>query len=68
VRAGATWIQGTSTGWRARETANLGELALTLRALYGVESNLRLVAVLSTCRHVLQELVGYALRVEARPP
>ena len=38
-----TWIQGTINGMGERAgNANLGEVALTLRALYGVESNLRL--------------------------
>jgi isopropylmalate/homocitrate/citramalate synthase len=40
--------------------ANLGELALTLRALYGVESNLRLDRVRDVSARV-QELSGYAL-------
>ena len=43
VRAGATWVHGTINGMGERAgNANLGEVALTLRALYGVESNLRL--------------------------
>jgi isopropylmalate/homocitrate/citramalate synthase len=43
VRAGATWIQGTVNGMGERGgNANLIELALTLEALYGVETNLRL--------------------------
>ena len=43
VRAGARWIHGTINGMGERAgNANLGEVALTLRALYGVESNLRL--------------------------
>jgi len=43
VRAGATWIQGTVNGMGERGgNANLIEVALTLGALYGVETNLRL--------------------------
>jgi len=61
VRAGATWIQGTINGMGERAgNANLGELALTLRALYGVESNLRLDHVRDVSSRV-QELSGYAL-------
>jgi len=38
VRAGAQWIHGTINGMGERAgNANLGEVALTLRALYGVE-------------------------------
>src|SRR5207248_4644716 len=61
VRAGATWIQGTINGMGERAgNANLGELALTLRALYGVESNLRLDRVRDVSARV-QALSGYAL-------
>jgi isopropylmalate/homocitrate/citramalate synthase len=61
VRAGATWIQGTINGMGERAgNANLGEVALTLRALYGVESNLRLDRVREVSARV-QELSGYAL-------
>ena len=43
VRAGARWVHGTINGMGERAgNANLGEVALTLRALYGVETNLRL--------------------------
>src|SRR5438445_862225 len=43
VRAGASYVHGTINGMGERAgNANLGEVALTLRALYGVESNLRL--------------------------
>src|SRR5437763_5671590 len=43
VRAGASWVHGTINGMGERAgNASLGEVALTLRALYGVESNLRL--------------------------
>ena len=43
VRAGATWVQGTINGMGERGgNANLIEVALTLDALYGVSTNLRL--------------------------
>ena len=61
VRAGARWIQGTINGMGERAgNANLGEVALTLRALYGVESNLRLDRVRSVAARIC-ELSGYAL-------
>ncbi len=61
VRAGATWVQGTINGMGERAgNANLGEVALTLRALYGVESNLRLDRVRAVSERV-RELSGYAL-------
>jgi isopropylmalate/homocitrate/citramalate synthase len=61
VRAGATWVQGTINGMGERAgNANLGEVALTLRALYGVESNLRLDRVREVSARV-QTLSGYTL-------
>jgi isopropylmalate/homocitrate/citramalate synthase len=61
VRAGATWIQGTINGMGERAgNANLGEVALTLRALYGVESNLRLDRIREVSASV-QSLSGYSL-------
>jgi isopropylmalate/homocitrate/citramalate synthase len=61
LRAGATWIQGTINGMGERAgNANLGEVALTLRALYGVESNLRLDRIREVSASV-QSLSGYAL-------
>jgi isopropylmalate/homocitrate/citramalate synthase len=61
VRAGARWIQGTINGMGERAgNASLGEVALTLRALYGVESTLRLDRVREVSARV-QELSGYAL-------
>jgi isopropylmalate/homocitrate/citramalate synthase len=61
VRAGATWIQGTINGMGERAgNANLGEVALTLRALYGVGSNLRLDRIRDVSARV-QDLSGYAL-------
>jgi len=61
VRAGAGWIHGTINGMGERAgNANLGEVALTLRALYGVESNLRLDRIREVSEQV-RELSGYAL-------
>jgi isopropylmalate/homocitrate/citramalate synthase len=61
VRAGATWIHGTINGMGERAgNANLGEVALALRALYGVESNLRLERVREVSERV-RELSGYVL-------
>ena len=61
VGAGARWIQGTINGMGERAgNANLGEVALTLRALYGVESNLRLDRIRDVAASV-QALSGYAL-------
>ena len=61
VRAGATWIQGTINGMGERAgNADLGETALALRALYGVESNLRLDRIREVSARV-RELSGYAL-------
>jgi len=61
VRAGATWVHGTINGMGERAgNANLGEVALTLRALYGVQTNLRLDRIRDVSRRV-QELSGYEL-------
>jgi isopropylmalate/homocitrate/citramalate synthase len=61
VRAGARWIHGTINGMGERAgNANLAEVALALRALYGVESNLRLDRIREVSEHV-RELSGYAL-------
>ncbi len=61
VRAGASYVQGTINGMGERAgNANLGEVALTLRALYGVESNLRLDRIREVSARV-RELSGYAL-------
>jgi isopropylmalate/homocitrate/citramalate synthase len=61
VRAGATWIQGTINGMGERAgNADLGEAALALRALYGVDSNLRLDRIREVSARV-RELAGYAL-------
>jgi len=61
VRSGATWVQGTINGMGERAgNANLGEVALTLRALYGVDSNVKLERIRDVSARV-QELSGYAL-------
>jgi isopropylmalate/homocitrate/citramalate synthase len=61
VRAGASWIHGTINGMGERAgNANLAEVAMTLHALYGVDSNLRLERVRDVSERV-RELSGYAL-------
>ncbi len=61
IRAGARWVHGTINGMGERAgNANLGEVALALRALYGVESNLRLENLREVSERV-RELSGYAL-------
>jgi isopropylmalate/homocitrate/citramalate synthase len=61
VRAGATYVHGTINGMGERAgNANLGEVALALRALYGVETNLRLDKIREVSARV-QELSGYEL-------
>jgi isopropylmalate/homocitrate/citramalate synthase len=61
VRAGATWLHGTVNGMGERAgNANLGEIALTLRAVYGVESGLRLDRIRAVSERV-RGLSGYAL-------
>jgi len=61
ARAGATWIQGTVNGMGERAgNANLPEIALALRGLYGVETNLRLDRVRAFAER-LQQLSGYEL-------
>jgi isopropylmalate/homocitrate/citramalate synthase len=61
ARAGATWIQGTINGMGERAgNANLPEIALALRGLYGVETNLRLDRVRAFANR-LRELSGYEL-------
>ena len=59
--AGARWIQGTVNGMGERAgNANLPEIALALRGLYGVETNLRLDQA-RTFSERLRELSGYDL-------
>jgi isopropylmalate/homocitrate/citramalate synthase len=61
VKAGARWIHGTVNGMGERAgNANLGEVALTLRAVYGVETALDLTKARSLADRV-QELSGYEL-------
>jgi isopropylmalate/homocitrate/citramalate synthase len=61
VRAGASWIHGTINGMGERAgNANLGEVALSLRALYGIETNLRLEKIREVSERV-RELSGYGL-------
>jgi isopropylmalate/homocitrate/citramalate synthase len=61
VRAGAEWIHGTVNGMGERAgNANLAEVALTLRAVYGVETRLDLKKARALAARV-QELSGYDL-------
>jgi isopropylmalate/homocitrate/citramalate synthase len=61
VRAGASWIQGTVNGMGERAgNANLPEIALALRGLYGVETNLRLDRARAFSAK-LRDLAGYDL-------
>jgi isopropylmalate/homocitrate/citramalate synthase len=61
AREGARWIHGTVNGMGERAgNANLPEIALALRGLYGVETNLRLDKVRDFSERV-RELSGYAL-------
>jgi isopropylmalate/homocitrate/citramalate synthase len=61
ARAGAGWIQGTINGMGERAgNASLPEIALALRGLYDVETNLRLDRVRSFAER-LCELSGYEL-------
>jgi len=60
VRAG-TWIHGTINGMGERAgNADLGEIALALRALYGVETGLRFQRICEAAARI-QELSGYGL-------
>jgi len=61
VRAGARWIHGTINGMGERAgNANIGEVALALRALCGVETKLDLARVRELGERV-RELAGYEL-------
>ncbi|MGI8422282.1 MAG: homocitrate synthase/isopropylmalate synthase family protein [Gaiellaceae bacterium] len=61
AREGARWIQGTINGMGERAgNASIPEVALTLRALYGVETALRLDQAREVSARV-RELSGYAL-------
>jgi isopropylmalate/homocitrate/citramalate synthase len=59
AHAGANWIQGTVNGMGERAgNANLPEIALALRGLYGVDTNLRLDRVRAFSEK-LRALSGY---------
>src|SRR5215470_4431766 len=61
VRAGASWIQGTINGMGERAgNADLGEIALALKCLYGVSIELRLEKVRDVSETV-QRTAGYTL-------
>jgi isopropylmalate/homocitrate/citramalate synthase len=61
ARAGAEWIQGTINGMGERAgNASLGEVAMALRALYGVESDLDL-RKLREVSALVRSLGGYEL-------
>ena len=61
AREGARWIHGTINGMGERAgNANLPEIALALRGLYGVETNLRLDGVREFSER-LRALSGYEL-------
>jgi isopropylmalate/homocitrate/citramalate synthase len=61
VRAGARWIHGTLNGMGERAgNANLAEVALALRAVYGVETPLDLRRARALADRV-RELSGYSL-------
>ena len=61
IRAGARWIHGTINGMGERAgNANLGEVALALQALWGVQTKLDLARVRALGERV-RELSGYEL-------
>ncbi len=61
VRAGATWVHGTINGMGERGgNASLVEVALTLDALYGVSTNLRLDRARDVSR-LVRQVSGYEL-------
>jgi isopropylmalate/homocitrate/citramalate synthase len=61
VKAGARWIHGTVNGMGERAgNANLGEVALALRAVYGVDTALDLTKIRGLAERV-RELSGYEL-------
>jgi isopropylmalate/homocitrate/citramalate synthase len=61
VQAGATWVQGTINGMGERAgNADLGEFALALESLYGVETGLRFERLVETAA-LVRELSGYEL-------
>ena len=61
ARGGASWIQGTVNGMGERAgNANLPEIALALRGLYGIDTNLRLDRARAFSER-LRELSSYEL-------
>jgi len=61
VRGGATWIQGTINGMGERAgNADIAEIALALRCLYGVDAVLNLEKIRSVSE-VVQHAGGYTL-------
>ena len=61
VQAGATWVQGTVNGMGERAgNADLVEVALTLEALYGIPTRLRLEQARDLAR-LVQDLSGTQL-------
>jgi isopropylmalate/homocitrate/citramalate synthase len=61
VKAGARWIHGTVNGMGERAgNANLGEVALALRAIYSVDTGLDLTKIRGLAERV-RELAGYEL-------
>jgi isopropylmalate/homocitrate/citramalate synthase len=61
ARSGAEWIQGTINGMGERAgNASLGEVAMALRALYGIESDLDL-GKLREVSALVRSLGGYEL-------
>ena len=61
VQAGATWVQGTVNGMGERAgNADLGEFALALESLYGMETGLRFERLVETAA-LVQEVSGYEL-------
>jgi isopropylmalate/homocitrate/citramalate synthase len=61
VRAGATWIQGTINGMGERAgNADLGEVAMALECIYGVETELKLDKIREVSQFV-RRVSGYEL-------
>jgi isopropylmalate/homocitrate/citramalate synthase len=61
VRAGAAWVQGTINGMGERAgNASLGEVALALDALYGIETGMRLERLRETSE-LVRARSGYAM-------
>jgi isopropylmalate/homocitrate/citramalate synthase len=61
ARAGARWLHGTVNGMGERAgNANIGEIALALQALYGVETPLRLDRMRALAERV-RAVAGYEL-------